>query len=246
MQEVRIYIPTKGRSKKQLTAALLDKAGLNYYRVVEPTEAHLYDGDKIIRPLPEQSIAYVRNLILDDAIKSNVDWLIMIDDDIRSFGTTKNQRCVKTNASIINDFIKGLEKLPRNIIVATIRYRQNAWSETKDYNIDALCEVFVAINVKNLPTNIRYNADIFPDDRDFLLQVLISGKHSICFNRYWFACPKIGSNKGGFYDIYKSGKVLPMVEKLSQKWGDLVILQRRKDNTINVKINRKKIKELLK
>jgi hypothetical protein len=247
MQEVRIYIPTKGRADSQSTAKLLNEAGLSYVFVIEPQEAYLFENkNTLVLPDNDKGIQYVRNYILNHARQTGIEWLIMIDDDIRGFGVVKNHRCINKGATVINEFISMIKELPANIVLATINYRQFAWRSNKAYTIDSLVEVFTAINVKRLPNNISYNSNVLPEDRDFLLQVLISGNHSVCFNDYWFSCPKTGSNKGGLYDTYKNGTMIKGIENLKTKWEDMINLQLRKDNTVNVKINRKKIEELLK
>lgn len=244
--QVNIYIPTKGRCDNQKTAALLDKAGIDYYLVVEPKEKHLYKGNLIVLPKNDMGIAYSRNNILSHAKQSGIDWLIMIDDDISAFGVVEKKRCVTTGAEIINEFISRLEKLPSGVVLGTINYTQYAWCANKEFDIDSIAEVFVAINVKNIPNNISYDQNVFPDDRDFLLQVLVSGRKSIRFNRLWFSCPHIGSNKGGLYDLYSSGKTNEGVKMLLRKWGNIVSCTAKADGLYNIKIDRKNLKLLFK
>lgn len=88
---MRLYIPTKGRTTKQLTvlalpSKLLDR--LNAKLICPKSEVHdlkVRFGhviDVVGSPAQEKGICETRQWILDDAAKSGDDLVLMLDDDI--------------------------------------------------------------------------------------------------------------------------------------------------------------------
>jgi hypothetical protein len=234
---IPIFIPTKGRSGNQKTAALLQKTGIEYTLVIEPQEKHLYPGhNTVVLPENDKGLAYSRNYILS----LNKGLFGMFDDDVKDFGIVENKRC-KTAPEKLIEFIGLCEKY-KGFAAYCPAYQQYAWSANKSYSVNVSTEVVSVIDAA-LIGNARYDGEIFPDDRDFFLQLVVQGRKTICFNRYWFACPHVGTNKGGLQTVYASGEYGQKTMKLKQKWGEFIKLIRRPDGTVNTQIDRSKLKQ---
>jgi hypothetical protein len=139
-------------------------------------------------------IAYVRNYILD----LNDGMFGVLDDDITAFGFSNNGKCIKENGILLS-FIENCEK-NSGFAGYTMLYQQFAWckKQEKKYTLSASPEVASVFN-KKLIGNARYREDVYPEDRDFTIQLLMQGGKTIQFIHYWFSCPKCQSNKGGLY-----------------------------------------------
>jgi hypothetical protein len=218
---IPIFIPTKGRCKKQRTAGLLRSIGVEYTLVVEPQEAHLYGGHKIVT-LPENNrgLAYSRNHILS----INAGMFGMFDDDVVDFGVVVNGRC-KSEAGKLIEFVSLCESVGGYATYCPA-YRQFAWSSKKPYRINKPAEV-MGIYDSSIIASTRYDACAFPEDRDFFLSLVLCGKKTIAFPKYWFSTPHVGSVKGGLQSDYASGRYVEGAENLKSKWGDLVTLKKR-------------------
>lgn len=65
-------------------------------------------------------------------------------------------------------------------------------------------------------------------------------------NWYCFQVPSIGTNKGGLYDLYNSGKTAIWAQNFLDKWGpDITKVFREKNGRINIKINWNVVKKIL-
>lgn len=237
---IPIFIPTKGRCKKQLTADLLRSIGVEYTLVVEPQEAHLYDGHKIaVLPENNRGSAYSRNHI----ISINAGMFGMFDDDVMDFGVVVNGRCKPENGKLI-EFIRLCESVGGYATYCPA-YRQFAWSAKKPYSINKPAEV-MGIYDSSIIGSVRYDIGVLPEDRDFFLSLVLRGVKTIAFPKYWFSTPHVGVGKGGAQPDYASGKYLEGAAKLKSKWGDLVTLKKRDDGSINTRINHQRLNKLLK
>jgi hypothetical protein len=235
---IPIFIPTKGRSGDQKTAELLQKAGVEYTLVVEPQEKHLYAGHNIVvLPENDKGLAYSRNYILS----LNKGLFGMFDDDVKDFGIVENKRCKSVPEKLI-DFI-GLCEKHRGFATYCPNYQQYAWSASKSYSVNIASEVMSIIDASHIG-NARYDGDVFPDDRDFFLQLIMQGRKTVCFEKYWFSCPHVGTNKGGLHSLYASEEYRDGIMKLKYKWGELIKVSLRPDHTVNASVNRNKLKQL--
>ena len=85
-----IYIPSKGRAERCLTALLFEKEGIDFQLVVEPQEEHAYSsifGKKRIIVLPFANLGSVipaRNYIKKYAIEKGYIRHWQFDDNIRA------------------------------------------------------------------------------------------------------------------------------------------------------------------
>jgi hypothetical protein len=137
-----IFIPSKGRAKTAKTPKHFEKSAITM--VVEPQDYASYveaGYDKIVQlPKSNQGISYVRNFILDLALKINIRRYWMLDDDITNFiDYTSNKK---------GDKISGEEAIKRaelifqsvpNLGQAAMEYSQYAWAHKKPLHIIGYC-----------------------------------------------------------------------------------------------------------
>ena len=218
------YIPTKGRIDTK-TYKLFEDAGIQVKHFIEPQEYELYKvPNKVDIKENDKGVTFVRNFMLNYAKENNHKWVIICDDDVKSFGIY-NGKTVKKDAGIWLDILEKAKKLPFELI--GINYTQHAWHEKTSYSINRkFAEVCVLMNMEKI--NWKYE-DNTKEDRDFQLQTIKNGYGVLRFNHYWFSCPNVGSNSGGLSDLYKAKKDTIWAENLVKKWYPYAKLVNKKD-----------------
>jgi hypothetical protein len=218
------FIPTKGRTTTK-TYKLFEQVGIEVHHFIEPQEIDKYNvPNKVSIQGNNKGIGYVRNFMLEYARANNMEWILVCDDDVTAFGIY-NGKTVKKDASIWFEIMDKAKKLPFEII--GINYTQHAWHEKTNYSVNKkFAEVCVLMNVKKIDWNYRPEFNL-KEDRDFALQTIKNGNGILRFNRYWFACPDVGSNSGGLQDMYKAKKDEESAKKMCKEWNPFVTLKRK-------------------
>lgn len=225
------FIPTKSRPTTK-TYKLFEQVGIDVRHFIEPQEMDNYKVPNKVSILENnKGIGYVRNFMLDYAKKNNYEWVIVCDDDVTAFGLY-NGKTVKKDASIWFDILDKAKQLPFELI--GINYTQHAWHEKTNYSINKkFAEVCVLMNVKKIDWSYRPEFNL-KEDRDFALQTIKNGNGILRFNKYWFACPDVGSNGGGLHDMYKAKKDEESAKKMCHEWRPFVTL-RKKGERVDMK-----------
>jgi hypothetical protein len=218
------FIPTKGRTTTK-TYKLFEQVGIEVRHFIEPQEIDKYNVPNKVSILENnKGIGYVRNFMLEYARTNDLNWVLVCDDDVTAFGIY-NGKTVKKDASIWFEILDKVKKLPFEMI--GINYTQHAWHEKTNYSVNKkFAEVCVLMNVKNIHWNYRSQFNL-KEDRDFALQTIKNGNGILRFNRYWFACPDVGSNSGGLQDMYKAKKDEESAKKMCKEWNPFVTLKRK-------------------
>jgi hypothetical protein len=218
------FIPTKGRTTTK-TYKLFEQVGIEVRHFIEPQEIDKYNvPNKVSIQENNKGIGYVRNFMLEYARTNNLDWVLVCDDDVTAFGIY-NGKTLKKDASIWFEILDKAKKLPFEMI--GINYTQHAWHEKTNYSVNKkFAEVCVLINVKKIHWNYRPQFNL-KEDRDFALQTIKNGNGILRFNRYWFACPDVGTNAGGLQDMYKAKKDEESAKKMCSEWHPFVTLQKK-------------------
>jgi hypothetical protein len=218
------FIPTKGRTTTK-TYKLFEQVGIEVRHFIEPQEIDKYNVPNKVSILENnKGIGYVRNFMLEYARTNDLNWVLVCDDDVTAFGIY-NGKTVKKDASIWFEILDKIKKLPFEMI--GINYTQHAWHEKTNYSVNKkFAEVCVLMNVKNIHWNYRSQFNL-KEDRDFALQTIKNGNGILRFNRYWFACPDVGSNSGGLQDMYKAKKDEESAKKMCKEWNPFVTLKRK-------------------
>ena len=218
------FIPTKNRLNTK-TYKLFEQVGIKTFHFIEPQEINKYDvPNKVSIKKNNQGIGYVRNFMLNYARINNIDWVLVCDDDVKSFGIY-NGKTIKKDAAIWLDIYKKAQQLPFELI--GINYTQHAWHEKTSYSINKkFAEVCVLINVSKIKWDYRPEFDT-KEDRDFALQTIKKGNGILRFNHYWFSCPNVGSNSGGLQEEYRSKKDEKSAKKMCNEWFPFVTLKKK-------------------
>jgi len=216
--------------------------GVSYTVLVEPQDYGAYlehhPAARLCKlPYNNRGLAYARQVALQLARKLGYDWYWMLDDDIKGFYYTKNEKTwtYELPEKALEDaewfFLNG-----DHIGQAGLEYQQYAWSNKRPFVMNSYCDVAVCIRTA-MPVNYRTELP-FKSDRDFTLQILSIGYKVIKLAQISFAVPKNGSNKGGLYDQYKTEKEAAASRRMVELWGDHICqVKMKKDGRPDVKIN---------
>lgn len=239
IEEIKIFIPTKGRADKQKTYKILTDLNLEPVLVIEPQEEKQYEKyTHILLPKNNQGIAYSRNYILDYSRRNNFDYVVMIDDDVNGFYIKDSSgKLVKDNKG----FLTALNKFLSYKGYCGLEYHQFAWCQDCEFTYNRSVEVCLMIYVPDIPENIRFDSES-KEDKDFAIQIIKSGRRTMKMNNISFSVPKIGTNTGGLNDWYKSQGDKKASEYMLRKWGENIITLKDKGGRIDAMVNWKNIK----
>lgn len=243
-----IWVPSKGRPYNARFLKLARDQGVQVTVVTEPYEAEGYLSAfpfHTIIPLPEadKGLAYSREYIKNDPLRGT-KWFWMIDDDVTSFYRVMPDARVEPIkiAEALIEAQQQIRQVPQ-CALASLEYQQFAWASKGRITVNSYCDVVVAMNVSRC-RHIHYRPIPVKEDRDFALQVLQAKYFTARISSVCFATPKRGSNQGGLYDEYQSGKEKEGAEELARLWPGIAEVFQKKDGHWDAKINWKKTNSL--
>lgn len=226
-----IYIPSKGRAKKCLTARFLIRDDVDFRIVVEPQEADAYAeefGRERLLVLPFSNLGQgsipARNWIKEHSISVGAERHWQLDDNISGIWRLwRGERLychAGTALRATEDFVERYE----NVAIAGLNYVMFGIGATKPFVLN--CHVYSCTLFWNkLPHRWRgrYN-----EDTDICLQVLADGWCTVQMNA--FLIQKLGTMtmKGGNTDqLYQGDGRLKMARSLERVWPGVVRTERR-------------------
>lgn len=240
IEEIKIFIPTKGRCNNQKTYQILCDLGLSPILVCEPQEKDLLKNfNKIVLPENNKGISYSRNYILEYSRAKNFDYIIQIDDDINCFYKNEDGKQIKDNKA----FLVALEIFYKNKCYCGLEYCQYAWCAKTPYTFNRSIEVCLMMYLPSIPNYIRFDENA-KEDKDFAIQILLAGYPTLKINWISLSVPSIGTNKGGLHDWYANKKDIQASYYMLDKWGTDLITLKQKKNTIDAMVNWKNIAKL--
>lgn len=203
MNKYNIYIPSRGRYEKNLTANLLTEEGIPFKLVVEPQDAHNYfnafGGERIlILPDNNKGVSFVRNWIKDYSRGQGDEYHWQIDDDIRHFKRRINNKNVNSTAGGILKEVEDEVIRYSNIGAAGISSFVFAWASKEDIKVNK--QVYTVMMFNNLP-EVRFTKDTI-EDLDYSLRLLLSGWCTLFFTRVMFEAMPTMKQSGGNTDIH--------------------------------------------
>jgi hypothetical protein len=224
-----IYIISKDRSSRCLTAKALDRMRLDYYVVIEPQQlleyAEYIDLDKIIT-LPfsnlDQGSIPARNWVWEHSLKNNFSRHWVLDDNIEAFNRLNNNEKFEVETSAIFEACEDFTDRYKNVGLSGMNYYSFAKKTDKVPPYYQNTRIYSCILVDNsLPFRWRgkYN-----EDTDLSLRVLKGGYCTILFNA--FLCGKVTSMRmkgGNTNNVYaKTDNRREFAESLQRQHPDLV------------------------
>lgn len=228
-----IYVISKGRSDRCLTARFLVRDRVSFKLVVEPQEREAYAekfGDERLIVLPFSNLGQgsipARNFVKDHSTAAGFDRHWILDDNIVGMWRRWKARKIPCDSSfayrVIEDFVDRYE----NVAIAGHNYFMFAPNKLKAPPFVSNVHVYSSILLSNkIPHRWRgrYN-----EDTDLCLQVLADGWCTVLFNAFLAWKTTTMTMKGGNSDeLYKGDGRLKMARSLERAWPGVVTTDRR-------------------
>jgi len=222
-----IYIISKGRYEKPLSAWLFEADKIDYLIAVEPQEYQQYCeklGEHRVLKLPFSNLGVgsypARNFCWEHAKANGYKYHWLFDDNIKSWHIWQNRK--RVNLDDINKALVFVEKYTDKNKIDLSGFERKTFSVTvpkKAFRLN--CHVYSAMLIKNdLPYRwrLKYNEDI-----DLCLQVLHNGGTTAnCIYYLAEKVPTTSKMKGGNQDeLYKGNdpkKKLLKAKMLERVW----------------------------
>lgn len=226
-----IYVISKGRSDRCLTANFLVKDKVPFKLVVEPQEADLYInkyGKENVYILPFKNLGQgsipARNWVWEHSTKNGYERHWILDDNINGvLRTYKGKRisCRSLQAFLAcEDFTDRYE----NIAISGLNYSMFVMGDNQPFYLNVHVYSFMLIrNDLSFRWRGKYN-----EDTDLCLQALSHNWCTILINV--FCCQKIATMtmKGGnTEELYKEDGRLKMANSLKRMWPHIVDVKRK-------------------
>jgi hypothetical protein len=224
-----IYVPSKGRFDKCLTAKFLVRDKVPFYLAVEPQEANEYAkrfGEDRILVLPFSNVGSVipaRNWIKEHSINAGHLRHWQLDDNINGVVRYYNGKKIPCDSGVAfaatEDFVDRYE----NIAIAGLNYRFFAATVPPFFLNVHVYSCSLILN--SIPNKWRgkYN-----EDTDICLQVLADGWCTVLINVFLANKMATMIMKGGnTKELYKGDGRLKMARALERLWPGVVKTDRR-------------------
>ncbi len=228
-----IYVISKGRSERCLTARFLIKDSVDFRLVVEPQEADLYAaefGKDRLSVLPFSNLGLgsipARNWVWEHAKATGAARHWILDDNIAGVWRRWRARKIRCESGLAFRAIEDFTDRYENLAIAGMNYYMFAPNKLASPPFVLNVHVYSCLLIDNaLPFRWRgrYN-----EDTDLCLQVLSAGYCTALFNA--FLCWKMMTMtmKGGnSAELYQGDGRLKMAKALERAWPGVVDVDRR-------------------
>lgn len=231
MNKYPIYIISKGRAYKPLTANFFKRDGVKFKIVIEPQEFEDYKksvGEEFIQVLPFSNLGMgsmsARNWCWEDAKKNGYKRHWVFDDNINLIRRLHKGKRIPCNALTAIEQIEEFTDRYENIGISGFNYQMFVTNTTsKPYYLNV--HVYSALLIKtDMPFRwrMRYNEDV-----DLCLQVLNNQLCTVLFNA--FMVDKVsttakmkGGNQTELYCNNAFDKKLLKTRSLEEIWPQYV------------------------
>lgn len=229
-----VYVISKGRWERTLTARFLVFDRVPFKLVVEPQEVAAYAeefGIERILQLPFSNLGLgsipARNWVWEHAKNSGAERHWILDDNIQHIRRWLRGRRIPMASgpafAAMEDFVDRYE----NIAIAGPNYQMFGITRGKSTPpLGVNCHVYSTLLVRNdLPFRWRgrYN-----EDADLCLQVLANGWCTVLFNAFLINKMTTMSMRGGnSQELYSGDGRLKMARSLERLWPGVVTVTRR-------------------
>lgn len=233
MPRYPVYIPSKGRADRCLTARFLVQDGVPFKIVVEHTEydeyAAIHGEDKLLAlPFADLGLGAVpaRNWIKDHAIEHGHERHWQLDDNMngvrRRIWNGKRVPCSSGVAfAVVEDFTDRYQ----NIALTGLNYHFFLKAGGDLPPIYKNCRIYSCTLVNNaIPYRWRGH---YNDDTDMCLQVLSGGWCTVLVNAFMVVKINTMAMKGGMTPKYLGDGRLKMARSLERVWPGVVDIHRR-------------------
>ena len=233
--KVGYYIVSKGRPKRQHTAALLHASKLPFKIFVEPQDYEAYCsefGKRKIVNIKENDggIHWVRNFVKEYSKSRGEDYHWHLDDDIRHVYICVKGKNMETTARTVFGRIQKIVAQYQNVALAGLA--ASAFNRYEKHPVVPNRFVYSCMLVKNDQFLWRAETE---DDLDYNLQVLTAGQCTMAFKVFSFAFSPQNTISGGLTEIRTPQRREQWVYQILRDWSYLGLkMKRKKDGTPRV------------
>lgn len=228
-----VYVISKGRADRCLTAKFLVRDGVPFFLVVEPHEAEAYAagfGAERILTLPFRDLGLgsvpARNWVWEHAKATGAERHWILDDNInrvcRRFRGKRFTCEAGVGFRVIEDFTDRYE----NVAMAGMQYDMFVADGSRIppfYVNKHLYSCLLILNRLPFRWRGRYN-----EDTDLCLQVLAAGWCTVTFNAFCIKKrPTMEQRGGNTAELYQGDGRLRMARSLERVWPGVVSVDRR-------------------
>jgi hypothetical protein len=227
-----IYIPSKGRISRCLTAKHLINDRVPFYLVVEPQEAIEYAakfGQDHLLVLPFSNLGSVipaRNWIKDHATAAGHKRHWQLDDNINGFYRRYRGKRLNCDSKIALAVVEDFTDRYENIAVSGLNYDKFVKEGDTVAPFYLNCHVYsCSLILNSIP---HYWRGRYNEDTDICLQVLADGWCTILINAFLAKKNATMTIKGGNTSaLYQGDGRLKMARSLERLWPGVVETKRR-------------------
>jgi hypothetical protein len=235
-----IYIPTKNRGHKRITADRLEAAeeGLEWYLVIEEDQEYDCPGTRLLLPEKDRGCGYFRQFILDHARSLGVSHFWVLDDDVSSFAMFdpelgKLRRCSYTQAfEAMEDKLLEMQAEYDGIHIFNSGpcFRQTVRSyDPREVKWNRKVGV-VTLQSTTPVRDYRTDFKVRDDEAFFADNIAFEDQWTMQFRNIAFSIPTMAVLEGGSHELYKAGHCLREVKQL-QEDHDFIIGYRDYDHS---------------
>lgn len=228
-----VYIPSKGRADRCLTAQFLDRDGVAFRLVVEPPERDAYAarfgaGRVLVLPFADldQGSIPARNWIKDHATEAGQLRHWQLDDNIENLRRMYHGRRIPCRAGVALAATEDLVDRYENVAVAGLNYYTfiKPGSPAPPFYVNVhVYSCTLVLNTIPHRWRGRYN-----EDTDLCLQVLADGWCTVLVNAFLAKKRQTMTVKGGnTSQLYRGDGRLKMARALERLWPGVVTTGRR-------------------
>ncbi len=228
-----IYIISKGRHEKRLTANALESMNVPYHIVIEPQEFEQYskhiDPNKII-VLPFSNLGQgsipARNFVWEHSIEHGFERHWILDDNIEQFNRMNRNKQIKVSSGTIfkcaEDFVDRYE----NIAIAGFQYDFFAPSKRIHPAFRLNTRIYSCLLIKN---DLQYRwRGRYNEDTDLSIRVLKDGWCTVLFHAFIQQKVETMKMSGGNAEIYQqTNDRYEFAKSLQEQHPDVVKITRK-------------------
>lgn len=224
-----VFVPSKGRWQRCLTARFLLADRCPFRLVVEPSEEEVYramypDADVLVTPKDDMRLLGVRNWIRDVSIEEGFDRHWQFDDNISVMFRWEKGRRLPVDSRVAIRVAEDFTDQYENVGISGFNYAMFATGTVPPFRLNT--HVYSASLINNrMPYRWRL---LYNDDTDLCLQVLAGGLCTVQINA--FLIQKLGTmvaSGGNTDDLYRGDGRLRMARALERMWPGVVTVDRR-------------------
>lgn len=226
-----VYVISKGRADRALTAKFMETNGMPFHLVIEPTEEDAYReagwGDHLlVLPFHDlgQGSVPARNWCWEHARETGASHHWIVDDNIWNMNYASGGRRIPANPNLAFRVAEEFESRYVNIGMTGFNYQMFGVGKFPPFRVN--CHIYSCLLIRNdLPFRWRgrYN-----EDTDLCLQVLSGGLCTVQINAFQAHKVRTMVMAGGNTDeLYDGDGRLKMARSLERQWPGIVTVTRK-------------------